>query len=252
MDSGTQTHRETRELTLLHRIVEVLGYDLALSDVLQVIVSATAELMQSKLVSILLYDEAGRSLSIAATQSLSPAYRNQPRLSVDRSVSGRAILTLAPQVVADVSAEESYGSRELARQEGIVSLLCVPMLIRGQSIGVINSYSSTPRAYSQLDLDLLSLVAGQAAAAVERARLQSSARALEQTLADRGLLARAKLHLMRERSMSEAAAHRHLQKASMQRRRPLRDIAADMLAGRENGAAEGGGQAPDPNDDARA
>jgi len=67
-----------RELNLLHRISEVLGYDLSLPDVLQFIVGVCADLMESKIVSILLYDEANRSLSIAATQSLSSAYRDKP------------------------------------------------------------------------------------------------------------------------------------------------------------------------------
>jgi hypothetical protein len=46
----------TRELNLLHRISQVLGFDLSLSDVLQVIVSVTADLMDSKIASIMLYD----------------------------------------------------------------------------------------------------------------------------------------------------------------------------------------------------
>jgi transcriptional regulator with GAF, ATPase, and Fis domain len=120
---SSSSNSRAREINLLHRISQVLGFDLSLSDVLQVIVSVTADLMESKIVSILLYDEAARSLSIAATQSLSPAYRDKPSVSVDRSVSGKALLAKQPQVIADVQTDDSFGFREVAKAEGIVGML---------------------------------------------------------------------------------------------------------------------------------
>jgi GAF domain-containing protein len=218
-----------RELNLLHRISEVLGYDLSLPDVLQFIVGVTADLMESKIVSILLYDEAARSLSIAATQSLSSAYRDKPPVSVDHSVSGRAIMAKRAQVIPDVQADAGYGYKEVARAEGIVSLLCVPMLIRGQAIGTINSYSAVARHYSDDDVKLLSLVASQSAIAIENARLQAATAAIAEDLANRKVISRAKSLLMKKRKMDEPAAHRFLQKESMNRRKPMREIAEALL-----------------------
>jgi GAF domain-containing protein len=218
-----------RELNLLHRISQVLGFDLSLSDVLQVIVSVTADMMESKIVSILLYDETGRTLSIAATQSLSPAYRDKPDVSVDKSVSGKALLTKQPQVIADVQVDETFGFREVARQEGIVSMLSVPMLIRGQAIGVINSYSPEQRAYSEEDTKMLSLVASQAAIAIENARLQAATAAFQEDLENRKLVAKAKSILMKKRGLDEPGAHRFIQKESMNRRKPMKEIAEAIL-----------------------
>jgi GAF domain-containing protein len=229
MTETTPTPARTRELNLLHRISQVLGFDLSLSDVLQVIVSVTADLMESKIVSILLYDESGRSLSIAATQSLSPAYRDKPDVSVDKSVSGRALLAKAPQVIADVQTDETFGFREVAKQEGIVSMLSVPMLIRGQAIGVINSYAHQQRNYSEEDIKMLSLVASQAAIAIENARLQAATAAFQEDLENRKLVAKAKAVLMKKKGMDEPAAHRFIQKESMNRRKPMREIAEAIL-----------------------
>lgn len=218
-----------RELNLLHRISQVLGYDLSLSDVLQVIVSVTADLMDSKIVSILLTDEHGRGLNIAATQSLSPAYRDKPSVPMDRSVSGRAIQSKLPQVIKDVQNDETYGFREIAKAENIHSMLSVPMLIRGQAIGVINSYSHSPREYSEDDIKMLSLVASQAAIAIENARLQAATAAFQEDLASRKLVARAKAVLMKNRNLDEPAAHRYIQKESMNRRKPMKEIAEAIL-----------------------
>ena len=218
-----------RELNLLHRISEVLGYDMSLPDVLQFIVGVTADLMESKIVSILLYDEANRSLSIAATQSLSSSYRDKPAVNADHSVSGKAILSKRPLAIPDVQGDASYGYKEVAKAEGIVSLLCVPMLIRGQAIGTINSYSAVPRAYSEDDVKILSLIASQSAIAIENARLQAATAAIAEDLENRKIISRAKVLIMKKRKLDEPGAHRFLQKESMNRRKPMREIAEALL-----------------------
>jgi GAF domain-containing protein len=218
-----------RELNLLHRISEILGYDLSLPDVLQFIVGVTADLMESKIVSILLYDESARTLSIAATQSLSSSYRDKPPVNVDSSVSGKAILNKLPQAIPDVQADASYGYKEVAKAEGIVSLLCVPMLIRGQAIGTINSYSAVPRSYGEDDVKILSLIASQSAIAIENARLQAATAAIAEDIENRKVIGRAKALLMKKRKLDEPGAHRFLQRESMNRRRPMREIAEALL-----------------------
>lgn len=230
MDNHTpSTSKAGRELNLLHRISQVLGFDLSLSDVLQVIVSVTADLMESKVISILLYDEQARSLSIAATQSLSGNYRDKPNVAVDKSVSGKAIQSKTAQVIANVQEDETFGFRDVAKAEGITSMLCVPMLIRGQAIGVINSYSAVPRQYSEDDIKMLSLVASQAAIAIENARLQAATAAFQEDLENRKLVSKAKAVLVKKRGMDEPSAHRYIQKESMNRRKPMKEIAEAIL-----------------------
>ena len=220
---------QTRELNLLHRISQVLGFDLGLSDVLQVIVSVTADLMDSKIASILLYDDANRSLSIAATQSLSPAYRDKQGVPVEKSVSGRAVTSKQAQVIVNVQDEETFAFRDIAKSEGIVSMLCVPMLIRGQAIGVINSYASQARSYSDENIKLLSLVASQAAIAIENARLQAATAAFQGDFESRKLVTQAKAVLMKQQGLDEPSAHRSIQKESMNRRKSMREIAEAIL-----------------------
>jgi GAF domain-containing protein len=225
--------RSHREIDLLHRISQVLGFDLSLSDVLQVIVSVTADLMASKIVSILLLDEQSRSLSIAATQSLSGSYRDKPHVPLESSVSGNAVKARTAQVIPNVQQDQAFGFPEMARAEGVTSLLCVPMLIRGQAIGVINSYSAVPRAYSEDDIKTLSLVASQAAIAIENARLQAATAAFHEDLEGRKLLGKAKAVLIKKRGMDEPQAHRFIQKESMNRRKPIKEIAEAILLSEE-------------------
>src|SRR5260221_8592464 len=103
------------------------------------------------------------------------------------------------------------------------------MRIRGQPTGTINSYSAGAGVYRDADIKLLSLVASQSAIAIENARLQAATAAIREDLESRKVIGRAKTLLMKKRSMDEPAAHRFLQKESMNRRRPMREIAEAII-----------------------
>ena len=234
--TGSPDDPMSQKLALLHSISRVLGYDLSMSEVLQHIVAVTAELMHSKICSILLYDEENEVLSIAATQSLSAAYRDKPNIALRKSVSGQAILSGKPQMISDVRQDDNYGFRSVAEQEGIVSLLCVPMMIRGQAIGTINSYSAEEHNYSDEEAKMLSLVAAQAAIAIENARLKTATDVLQREMEVRRTIAKAKKLLMTTRSMSEPQAYRYIQKQSMNTQKPMKDVAEAILLAGENPA----------------
>jgi signal transduction protein with GAF and PtsI domain len=222
-----------QELNLLHRISMALGYDLSLGDVLQLVVNMTADLMGSKICSILLYDESLELLSIAATQSLSDAYRHKPDIRLDASVSGKAVRERKAVAVADVREEPSYGFQDLASREGIVSMLCVPMVVKNRVVGVINSYTARVHEYSPKEITLLSLVASQAAVAIENARLNAATAAIRQDLETRKLVDKAKGILMSEKSLTEPEAFRMIQKQSMNSRKPMRKIAEAIIMAAE-------------------
>lgn len=228
-----------QDIELLHRISQALGYDLSFRDVLQIVVNLTAEMMDSKVCSILLYDEPAGELAIAATQSLSDDYRNKPNIQLGSSVSGLVVKTRKPVMVRDVTREPAYGFKEVAQREGIVSMLCVPMLLKNRVIGVINSYTSRPHDYTPREVRLLSLVAGQAAIAIENARLDMATTVMRQDLESRRLIDRAKGLLMASLSLTEPEAFRKIQKQSMNTRKPMRQIAEAIILAHEVGAQQG-------------
>jgi signal transduction protein with GAF and PtsI domain len=231
--SYTDQERVTQELDLLHRISQALGYDLSLRDVLQLIVNMTADLMNSKICSILLYDDIRQELSIAATQSLSDDYRNKPSLKLNSSISGQVIQSQKTMAIEDVRINKDYGFQEIAKKEGIVSLLCVPMVMKNRVIGVINSYTSKPHQYIEREVTLLSLVASQAAVAIENARLNAATAAIQQDLETRKVVDKAKGILMSERKISEPEAFRMIQKQSMNSRKPMRKVAEAIIMAAE-------------------
>ena len=228
---SVRQHR--RELETLARVSEAVVSEQYLDEILRLIVTVTAELMDSKICSLMLLDEAKQELVIKATQALSPAYRNKPPIKIGQSISGQAVKDRRPIAVTEVAKDRRYMFPELAQREGLRSLLCVPMVAKDQVIGVLNCYTSEPHHFSDDEVRALSTIANQAAAAIERTRLLDEAVTAREALETRKLVERAKGLLMAEARLTEAQAFRALQQQSMQRRKSMREIAEAIVLSRE-------------------
>jgi len=222
-----------RELETLARVSEAVVSERYLDEILQLIVTVTAELMGSKICSLMLLDEAKQVLVIKATQALSPAYRNKPPIQVGQSVSGQAVKERRPISVMDVTTNNGYMFPEIAKREGLRSLLSVPMLVEERPIGVINSYTSQEHAFSDDEIRVLSTIANQAAAAIERTRLIDEAVSAREALETRKVIEQAKGLVMAEAGLTEAQAFRLLQQQSMEKRRSMRQIAEALVLAHE-------------------
>lgn len=227
-----QMKRKALQLETLSQVSETVASSRIIEDVLQLIVTMTAQMMGSKICSIMLLDGENGELRIAATQSLSEQYRRKPNLKIGQSISGRAVQERRPIIVADVTKEQDYMYRDLAAKEGLVSLLSMPMLVRDKAVGVINSYTSVPHTFTPEDVRLMQAIANQAAIAIEHATLMEKSFEMQEALAVRKLLDRAKGYLMRSKKLSEEDAFKLIQRQSMDLRKSMREIAeAILLAG---------------------
>ncbi|NGZ61548.1 MAG: GAF sensor protein, partial [Nitrospira sp. LK265] len=121
-----QMRRKALQVETLSQVSETVASNRLIEDVLQLLVTMTAQMMNSKICSIMLLDGASGDLRIEATQSLSELYRRKPNLKMGQSISGRAVQERRPIIVADVTKEPDYMYPDMARKEGLCSLLCVP------------------------------------------------------------------------------------------------------------------------------
>jgi two-component sensor histidine kinase len=110
-------------------------------------------------------------LVLRATQSLSPAYRDKPPLKVGEGIAGRVAQTGQLMVVEDVRRDPRYRYADIARQEGLCSLLCVPLRVRERIVGVFNCYMGEPHTFTPQEIGLFQTLANQTALASENARL---------------------------------------------------------------------------------
>jgi two-component sensor histidine kinase len=169
--------RQIAELSTLAEVSETVTSPLYLDEMLGLIVDMAARVMRAKVCSLMLLDEERGELILRATaerakaHSLSPAYRNKPPLRVGEGVAGQVLQTGQPLAVEDVRQDPRYHYADIARAEGLCSLLCVPLRVRERIIGVLNCYTDVPHRFTRDETALLSTLANQTALAIENARL---------------------------------------------------------------------------------
>ena len=221
--------REKRQLEVLYQISRALVGKQDLDAILQQVVSMTAELVGSKICSLMLLDPKKGELVIKATQSLSTAYRDKPPLKVGQSVSGRVVEKKHPMQAADVTRDPIYNYPEIAKQEGLKSLLSVPLMLSDKVIGVLNCYTEEEKTFGKEEIQLVQTVANQAAIVIEHVRVVSEEAEARLTLETKKAIDGAKRALMKRHRMSEEEAHRFIQKASMDKNKPQKAIAEAIL-----------------------
>jgi signal transduction protein with GAF and PtsI domain len=231
-----ETRRRAQAIQTLSAVSHTVASDRYTEEILQLIVAMTASLLRSKICSVMLLSDDKKELRIAATQSLSDAYRNKPPIPVGQSISGLAVVEKKPVAVADVRKDKRFSFPDLAVSEGLVSLLSVPMLFKDEIVGVINTYTSQEYAFSKDDVAVLQSVANQCAAAITNTRLLTEKLAAQEALETRKLVERAKSALMKSRHLTEPEAFREIQKQSMDRRKSMKEIAEAILLAQELGA----------------
>ena len=217
------------KLEALSKISKAISSDLYLEDILRLIVVVTAEVMKSKVCSLWLLDERDNALKIRATQAMSEEYLKERSLKMGEGVVGYVAVENRPIMIFNVLKEPRYKEKELARKEGLISMLSVPMCVKDKVIGVINCYTSHPHKFTKSEVEVFTTVANQAAIAIENAGLIMKAKIIEDELISRKVVERAKGILMKEQNLTEEEAFRRLQKKSMDLRKSMREIAEAIL-----------------------
>lgn len=217
------------QINALTKISKAISSDVYLEDILRLIVTVTAEMMGSNICSLMLIDEKKNELVIRATQSISEKYNQKPPLRIGEGVSGRAAKENKPIAIKDVAREKEYKHKDIAKKEGLCSLLSVPLAVKNKVIGVINCYTSTPHDFSETEINILTSVANQAAVAIENAELMVKSKVIQEELEARKKIERAKGILMNEEGLTEEEAYLKIRRYSMDRRKTMREVAEAII-----------------------
>jgi signal transduction protein with GAF and PtsI domain len=217
------------QINALTKISKAIASDIYLEDILRLIVTVTAEMMGSNICSLMLIDEQKKELVVKATQSVSEEYNKKPPLKLGEGIAGKVAKENKPIAIKDVTKEKEYKHKDIAKKEGLCSLLCVPLAAKGKVIGVINCYTSTPHDFTETEINILTSVANQAAVAIENAELMVKSKVIQEELEIRKRIERAKGVLMKEQGLTEEEAYLKIRRYSMDSRKTMREVAEAII-----------------------
>ncbi|MEJ2706520.1 MAG: GAF domain-containing protein [Anaerolineales bacterium] len=170
--------RQLEELTVLHQVASACVQANHEDELIERVTDILKETLYPQNFGVLLVEElSGRLVFHPSYRGLPDEYKHI-QLSPGMGVTGKVVETGAPILVSDVRENGDYIHIYFDTR----SELCVPIIIGGRTIGVINAESNQPAAYTDEDKRLLTTLAGQLATAIDRLRAEATERQRVQEL----------------------------------------------------------------------
>jgi len=169
--------REREYTTTLETLAEIareFGAILNLDELLTRIASLTRRLVDYRTFGILLVNEETQELETKASVCYGDR-ASTPHVKVGEGLVGYAALHKEPVLVSDVHADPRY----IKVVEDVRSELVIPLLLKDRCIGVFDLESPELDAFTKRHVEIMSLLASEAATAIENARLYETIRANE-------------------------------------------------------------------------
>jgi signal transduction protein with GAF and PtsI domain len=225
-----------KHIKALMDISRAITSDLYLEDILKLIVMVTAKVTGVEICSLWLIDESvtPSKIRLKATQSIDPDYVKDRSLNMDEGVVGFVATHNRPLIIKNILKEPRCKEKDMAKKLGLASMVGVPLQIQDEKvIGVLNCFTAGFHEFSETEVNLITTVANQAAAAIINTELMVKTKVIQEELETRKLVERAKEVLMRRRKMNGNDAFRWIQKKSMDSRKSLRLVAEAILLSEE-------------------
>lgn len=177
-----QLRLKARLFESLANVSRTINSTLNLDEALMVITREACSLMQARMCSLMMLDDTREWLDLRASFGAGDAYVRKPRLSTEESLVGGVVRRKKPVQVENVQTSSRYQNVDVARTEGLVSLLSVPLVFSGEAVGALNVYTAQTYAFSNEEIRILSAFAELSAIAIEKARLYERVMDVEEQL----------------------------------------------------------------------
>jgi GAF domain-containing protein len=154
---------------LFHDLAVSINSSLDIRKIMHILSSELAEALRVKGASVRLLDENKQNLELVASYGLSEKYLHKGPISAEKSIA--EALKGEPVVVKDAARDKGVQYRKEKEEEGIVSILCVPIKSRDEVIGVLRLYSGVPKEFTEDEIMLVTALAQQGGLAIQNASM---------------------------------------------------------------------------------
>ncbi|GBD99966.1 formate hydrogenlyase transcriptional activator [bacterium BMS3Abin07] len=161
--------REKEYLRVFQEVTRAVSSTLNLEEVLDLIVTKLPDVMGLKAATIRLLDETGKKLKLVAAHGLSEEYLG--RGPVDSEANVKEALQLKPVAIHDVANDDRVNYRKEAVREGIKSMLTLPIIARGNLIGIMRLLTDKPRHFTDEEIRFTTSLAEVCGTAIDNATL---------------------------------------------------------------------------------
>ncbi len=170
-------------LQRLQSVTDAALANLNVDELLDELLIRVRDALSADTAAILLLDPTKAELVARAAKGIEEEVEQGVRIPVGRGFAGTIASTGEPLVIPDL--DQSNVLNPILRQKGIRSLLGVPLVAQGSTIGILHVGTLVPRHFTPEDTALLQLVGDRVALAIQAGlyeRERAAARALQRSL----------------------------------------------------------------------
>ncbi|NVM24968.1 MAG: GAF domain-containing protein [Desulfobacterales bacterium] len=161
--------KEIAYFRIFHEVSRAILSVLDSKEVLALIVKRIVPAMKLKAASLRLLNEKTNDLELVASHLLSKRYLSKGPLNADRSVPD--VLEGKPVLIIDAQNDPRIQYPGEKAEEGIASILSVPVQIHDKVIGMLRLYTSAPRSFTEEEIEFVSALGEMAGLAILNARM---------------------------------------------------------------------------------
>lgn len=161
--------KELEFLKGLQQVFKAINSTLEVQKVLSLLVKTATTALDIKAAAVRLLDEKRKQMALVAHFGLSDRYINKGPVETDQSIT--EAMTGKAVIMYDVASDPRANYPQAAAEEGIKSIISIPIALKGNVVGVLRLYTSEPRSFSEEEIMFMTSLAEQAALALENARM---------------------------------------------------------------------------------
>jgi sigma-B regulation protein RsbU (phosphoserine phosphatase) len=175
-EENRQLKRAVEELSILNELARTIGSSLDSQDIIHKIVDRSMRAVQAEQSVVTLVDRNANQPMKTLVRAMTSSAEH-PHYHLNENLIGWMHLYKKPLRTNDPSGDDRF--RGLKWDASINSLLCVPLMVKSELIGVVTSYNKkSAEGFTDEDQRLLAIIAGQSAQIIENARLYEEEKAL--------------------------------------------------------------------------
>ncbi|MDO8847744.1 MAG: SpoIIE family protein phosphatase [Coriobacteriia bacterium] len=167
-----QAKSRADNLETIFRISHAVGSSLQSRIVLNRVLDVVQKILSADAVMLMTYDAQRKHITVPMARGILHRDMLEATFRPGEDVPGRVFETREPERYDRISTSDTR-LLNAAAEQGLESLLAVPLLARGRSIGVLVVFAREPAAFTTDELDLLRTFGSQAALAIDTADMFS-------------------------------------------------------------------------------
>ena len=179
IESSNENSKHSEDLRAILEATLAINSSLDIDEILNIVMKKAIELMQAERGLIMLLDE-NKELQIKSAHNLASETMTPEEMKISSSIAKQVVNTSKAVYTSDALSDERYANKQSVVELHLRSIMCVPLNIKDELVGVIYlDNSSKSQMFLKSDLYLFELYAQMVSNALENANIYKSLYQLE-------------------------------------------------------------------------